>query len=412
MTLRPAQAPPVLSRRTPLVFALLTLLVGPRHRVAVADPAPSPRPEAAAHASGLDAGLDLGRLVRPVAPDHRLIDPDWFVWCGAPIRTPDGRCHLYFSRWPRAAGHIAWATRSEIAYAVADRPTGPYRFVNVALPARGGGHWDGDCTHNPNVVWAGGKFLLYYMGNRGDGTYAVNRNNQRVGLALADRPEGPWTRSDKPVVDVSPDPAAFDALCVTNPAAAVRPDGGILLIYKAVERAAGKPMGGRVRYGAAMADKPEGPYVKVRGRIFEPDRPAAGTTAPSATAAATATAPAADEWMLAEDPFVWYSARYGNRYYAVARDVVGRFTGAKGGIALFQSADGLNWQAATHPKVLGGQFAWADGTLSGTKLERPALLIEDGVPTVLFGAVDVNRPRNRDHSFNVHIPLSPFEPGC
>ena len=223
----------------------------------------------------------------------------------------------------------------------------------------------------------------------GDGTYAVNRNNQRIGLAVADRPEGPWKRFDKPIVDVSPDKTAFDSLCVTNPAAAVRPDGGILLIYKAVEIVEGKVMGGRVRYGAALADTPEGPYVKTPGRIFE----AEGDTG--------------QVWMLAEDPFVWYSARHGNRYYAIARDVVGRFTGAAGGIALFQSVDGLDWKPAAHPRVLGSQFAWADGTLSGTKLERPALLIEDGIPKALFGAVDVNQPYRRAHSFNIHIPLVP-----
>ncbi len=54
-----------------------------------------------------------------------------------------------------------------------------------------------------------------------------------------------------------------------NPAAAVRPDGGILLIYKAVQYVEGKPMGGRVRYRAALADHPEGPYVKTPGHIFE-----------------------------------------------------------------------------------------------------------------------------------------------
>jgi alpha-L-fucosidase 2 len=335
--------------------------------------------------------LDLWKMVRPVPLSARFIDDDWYIWCGAPTRTADGKYHLYYSRWPRKGGHNTWVTRSEIAYAVADKPLGPYRFVNVALLARGKKFWDGDCTHNPNILQKNGKFYLYYMGNCGDGTYAVSRNNQRVGLAIADRPEGPWKRFDKPIVDISRDKTAFDSMCVTNPAAVVRPDGGILLIYKAVEYVEGKLMGGKVRYGAALAEKPEGPYVKTPGRIFE----AQGDTG--------------DVWMLAEDPFIWYSKRYGSRYYAVARDVVGRFTGAGGGIALFQSEDGLNWKPACHPKVLGSQFSWADGTLSGTKLERPALLIEDGIPKALFGAVDVNQPRHRAHSFNVQIPLERAE---
>jgi hypothetical protein len=80
--------------------------------------------------------LDIGKMVQPAPLDARLSDPDWYIWCGAPTRTADGKYHLYFSRWPRKGGHNTWVTHSEIAYAVADHPLGPYRFVNVALPAR------------------------------------------------------------------------------------------------------------------------------------------------------------------------------------------------------------------------------------------------------------------------------------
>jgi hypothetical protein len=319
--------------------------------------------------------------------DSTFSEPGWYVWCGAPTRTADGRCHLYYSRWPASKGFSpGWAIYSEIAYAVADKPEGPYQFVNVALPPRGEDFWDGACTHNPNILQKDGKFYLFYMGNHGDGTYAVHRNNQRIGVAVADRPKGPWKRFDKPIVDVSDDPTAFDSLCVTNPAAAVRPDGGILLIYKAVEKAQGKVMGGKVRYGAALADHPEVPYTKKPGHIFESSSDDGKT------------------WMLAEDPFIWFSSKYGNRYFAVARDVVGRFTGVSGGIAMFQSKDGLSWEPATHPKVLGDHFTWADGSLSLTRIERPALLISDGIPIMLFGATD-GYQKNGHLSFNVHIPL-------
>ena len=147
-------------------------------------------------------------------------------------------------------------------------------------------------------------------------------------------------------------------------------------------------MGGNVRYGAALAATPEGPYVKTPGRIFEPE-------------SATTT----QHWMFAEDPFVWFSRTEGNRYYAVARDVVGQFTGAKGGLALFQSDDGLKWRAADQPKVLGTKFAWADGTSSTTNVERPALLFDShDQPIALFGATDGYRKDGRT-SFNVHLPL-------
>jgi len=333
--------------------------------------------------------LDLGTLVQPVPLDARFSHPDYFIWCGAPTKGADGKYHLYYSRWPVSKGFApGWALWSEIAYAVAETPLGPYRHVNVALPARGREFWDGTTTHNPSILQKDGKFYLFYMGNTGDGkSYPLHRNNQRIGVAVADKPEGPWNRCDKPIVDVSADKTAFDSLCVTNPAAAVRPDGGMLLIYKAVEYVEGKAMGGKVRYGAAVADKPEGPYVKTPGRIFESEDADAGK-----------------HWMLAEDPFIWFSRAYGNRYYAVARDVVGKFTRVSGGIALFQSEDGLHWKPAAQPKVLENRFRWADGTLSDYKIERPALLLDGETPVALFGATDGYLVNNRI-SCNVHIPL-------
>jgi hypothetical protein len=348
----------------------------------------------AVRAANATDSLDLGAMVQPVPLDSKFAQPGYFVWCGAPVRGTDGKYHLFYSRWPVKKGfHPGWAIHSEIAYAVSDQPFGPYQFVNVALPARGTNaatgrkYWDADMTHNPNIVLRNGQYLLFYIGNQGDGKYETHRNNDRIGVAIADKPEGPWRRLDAPVIDVRPDPAAMDSLCVANPAAAVKPDGSILVIFKAVQAIPGKIMGGNVRYGAAVAEKPEGPYVKKPGRVFEAEG-----------------AEAKKHWMLAEDPYIWFSQKYGSRYYAVARDVVGKFTGASGGLALFESLDGLNWKAAARPKVLSNRFQWADGTLSHQNVERPALLFDGEEPVALFGATD-GYQRNGRISFNVHIPL-------
>jgi hypothetical protein len=67
--------------------------------------------------------------------------------------------------------------------------------------------------------------------------------------------------------------------------------------------------------------------------------------------------------------------------------------------------DAKNWQAAKHPLVLGETFKWADGKDSGTKLERPQLYLENGVPKILFGAMDDNRKGKRENSINVRVPL-------
>jgi hypothetical protein len=338
--------------------------------------------------------LDLGSRVKPLPASNRFAEKDFFVWCGAPVKGPDGRYHLFYSRWPVKAGFApGWALHSEIACAVSDKPAGPYKHVNVALPARGINpatgikFWDGDVTHNPNAFFHDGKFHLYYMGNHGDGkSYPMHRNNQRIGLAIASNPAGPWKRLDQPIVDITDDRKSFDSLCVTNPAACMRPDGGVVLVYKAVQYIEGKVMGGNVRYGVALADRPDGPYIKTPGRIFEADKPG-------------------KHWMVAEDPFIWFSRKYGNRYHAVTRDVVGTFTGSSGGICLFQSVDGLNWKPAANPKVLASRFALEDGSLSHSNIERPALLIEGDEPTYLFGANDGYLKGGRI-SGNVQIPLT------
>ena len=98
-----------------------------------------------------------------------------------------------FPSWARP-----WVTRSEVAHATSKPPFGPFTFRV--------------CAHNPTVHKFGSKYYLYYMGNTGDGddTPTLNgqlnrthRNNQRIGVAVADSPNGPWKRFDKPIIDAS-----------------------------------------------------------------------------------------------------------------------------------------------------------------------------------------------------------------
>lgn len=356
-------------------------------------------PAIAGAGSGSDS-LDLGARIQPAPTSARFELPGYYVWCGAPLEGGDGKYHLFYARWPadtELPPGRAWALHSEIAYAVGDGPFGPFHHVSVILPARGINpatgkkFWDGDCTLNPNILrHPDGKLYLFYMGNHGDlKDYATHRNHQRIGVAVADRPEGPWTRFDKPVIDVSDDPAAFDSLVATNPAATLRPDGQVLLIYKAVAQLPGKVMGGRVRYGAALATHPTGPFVKTPGRIFLPTDGDDGKT-----------------WMFAEDPFIWFDKKHGDRFYAVTRDVAGKFTGDLGAITLFESADGLDWRPAPHPLVLPSSYAIADGTRSDIKLERPVVLLDHDEPVALYGGAGGYHKRGR-LSANIQIPFGP-----
>lgn len=326
--------------------------------------------------------LDFQKLLRPLPATAKFVDPDYYIWCGSAVKGEDGKYHLFYSRWPRKLGHNAWVTHSEIAHAVSDSPFGPYKHQDVALPPRGKEFWDGLCTHNPTVQKFGGKYYLYYMGNTGDGVNMktlnwTHRNNQRIGVAVADKPEGPWTRFDKPLI--APTPGFFDALCCANPSVTARP-GGYLMVYKAVADKNPLPFGGPVLHVVATSDSPIGPFEKQPQPVF-------------------AKAGAA---FAAEDPFIWTQ---GGHYFAIVKDNAGHFTGAGKSLVLFESSDGFAWNLAPHPLVSTIEVTWEEGGKQKlNSLERPQLLIENGVPVALLCAADENA--KREFSYNLQIPLA------
>jgi hypothetical protein len=340
-----------------------------------------------------EPSLDFTSLIQPAPMGARFEDPDYFIWCASMIRDPDGLCHLFYSRWPRRLGHFAWVTHSEIARAVADDPMGPYRHVDVVLPARGKGHWDGVCTHNPTINRFEGRYYLYYMGlsataafrneiSMEDPAWWTYRNRQRIGVAVADSPDGPWQRFDTPCIDVSADSGAPDSLIVSNPAVTRMPDGGYLAMYKAVGQALPLPRGGPVVHLTAVASRPTGPFVKHLEPIF------------------TAT----DSDFPAEDPCIWYQESH-KRFYSILKDMHGSFTGKGQSLALFESTDGRHWHKAPRALVSDLNLRWEDGRVEHLRhLERPQLWHEDGQPRILFLAA----ARDLDHSCNVHLPLRPL----
>jgi beta-xylosidase len=190
--------------------------------------------------------LDLYSMVQPVPQTNKFIDPGYYVWCGSVTKGDDGKFYMLYSRWPLADGFESWPVTSEIAVAVSDNPGGPFKHLKVALPARGTKFWDGSATHNPAVVKHDGKYYLYYMGTSCNApikkheAYTDNwwryRNTQRIGVAVADKPDGEWKRLDQPVLSVSADSTAYDALMVSNPAATFDDKGRVILLYKQVNK--------------------------------------------------------------------------------------------------------------------------------------------------------------------------------
>lgn len=145
---------------------------------------------------------------------------------------------------------------------------------------------------------------------------------------MADNPNGPWLRSDQPLIDVSPNDTAMDALMVSNPSITERPDGGYLMIYKGVSKKKKGIQGGPVVHCVATADSPTGPFKKYDFPVFT----AKGHDFP------------------AEDPSVWYQE---DKYHAILKDMHGAFTSAGQSLVLFESNDGFDWKIAKNPLVSG-----------------------------------------------------------
>jgi hypothetical protein len=331
--------------------------------------------------------LDLAGLMQPIPASAAFRDPGYFVWCGTMTQSSDGRYHLYYSRWKAELGMEAWVTSSEVAHAIGDSPFGPFKFHDVALPPRDNALWDGMVTHNPTILHIGKRYFLYYMGNTGNGTISptinwVHRNNQRIGVAVASNPNGPWKRSKQPLVDTSVDASAPDALMVSNPSVTQGRDGRFYLLYKAVGRQAHLPFGGPVVHLMAISDKPAGPFKKSLKPLFT----IAGQNFPF------------------EDPFLWFD-KTRDTYFVILKDNHGTVLGTNmSTLLLYQSSDATHWTQAIRPLVSPLELHWESGITEKVKrMERPQIAFNrDGKLIALIVAIT----DDESVTYNVRIPLS------
>ncbi len=313
------------------------------------------------------------------------------IWGGSLAKGNDGKYHMYYSVWPKKIGW-EWVNYSVIAHAVADSPYGPFKHKDITLPDRGPAFWDGSCTHNPTIHKIKGKYYLYYMGNFGDekivstpGVQRINwkhRNNQRIGVAVADSPNGPWKRFDKPVLGITKgDTTAHDALMTSNPSVCQMADGRILMVYKAVGKKYPLPQGGPVVHMVAIADHPTGPFKKFPEPVFTFE----------------------GERFPAEDPYIWYGD---GKYRAIVKRM--KHVGDERVFSLvhYDSEDGIKWHQAKYFEISDRTVTWEDGSSHQfDHLERPQVYLEDGKPVALLCAADSIDINNVRHSFNIQIPL-------
>jgi len=333
-----------------------------------------------------DLKIQLGK----VSSESVFVNDSLSIWGGSLIKGDDGLYHMFYSRWPKKLGW-EWVTYSEIAHATSKSPLGPFTHKDVALPMRDHSKWDGTTTHNPSIHKFDGKYYLYYMGNTGDlktpsvpGKPKLNwmhRNNQRIGVAIADNPYGPWKRFNKPVLDISPNQDAHDALMTSNPSVCKMPDGKILMVYKAVGKKRKLPAGGPVVHLVAIAESPTGPFKKYPDPVFTIQ----------------------GEDFPAEDPYIWYQD---GKYRAIVKRMASNDGKREKSLIHYDSEDGINWKEAKYFQVSDKTITWEDGSKTKFEhLERPQLFFEDGKAKVLLCAADSLDVNNILHSFNIQIPI-------
>jgi len=326
--------------------------------------------------------------ILPTEENYGFNMPDYWVWCGSVIKGEDGKYHMFASRWPKSIDFNHWLTNSEIVHAVSNNPEGPYTFSDVSLAPRGAGDefWDGKMTHNPAIRKSGDTYLLYYTGTTYKGDMPDKdhqitnqsplkleaHHNERIGLATSKSPYGPWTRSDKPILDIVPN--SWEQYLVSNPAPFVFEDGRVMLYYKGVEKLR------KHAISVAFADNWAGPYKRISDKPF-------------------------DIGIGAEDPTIWFED---GKFHSLMLDHDKKFSNKE--IYYATSKDGLKWSIEPNPVAITKNILLKNGqTVKRGGTERPWVLIENGKATHVFFATRNSLKNELFHTWNMCIPLKKAE---
>ncbi|MEX0273647.1 MAG: endonuclease/exonuclease/phosphatase family protein [Flavobacteriaceae bacterium] len=289
-----------------------------------------------------------------------VAEPGYTIWGSSPIIGEDGKVHLFVARWPGTTVEPGWRSHSEIAHYVADSPEGPFEFSDVAITGTGKETWDKFGAHNPAIHKVGDTYVLLYIGNTNP-KRPDHPANQKIGMALAASPYGPWQKVGKDGLILSPpenekywNHKAGNG--VNNPAFLQHPDGGFFLYFKSE----------KARMGLAVAENLEGPYVQMPFPVTANDR-------------------------NIEDG---YAFMYEGDFALLTTDNHGMIE--QGGGILWTSSDGIHFK--TYEKGFHHIDDYVDFNVSDvtvhygpsiesrpySKFERPQVLLKDGKPWYLY----------------------------
>ena len=126
--------------------------------------------------------------------------------------------------------------------------------------------WEGASVFTPNILVAEGRYWLFYTGTSRKFGKPFNPDS-KIGIAVSDSPDGPWERlATNPALKNSDNPTDFDSHLVDD-ACLIKREGKYWFYYKG--RQLGKSPA-QTKLGVAIADRPQGPYVKYEGNPVIP----------------------------------------------------------------------------------------------------------------------------------------------
>ncbi|MFU8849187.1 MAG: glycoside hydrolase family protein [Opitutales bacterium] len=99
-------------------------------------------------------------------------DVGWINWGFSVVKGEDGRYHAYTSRW-QPNNLMLWRDESRIYHAVSDRPEGPFT-VKAELSQLLEQPWASQSVHNPMVKKLKGNYYLYYASFDADRTHTIS----------------------------------------------------------------------------------------------------------------------------------------------------------------------------------------------------------------------------------------------
>lgn len=310
-----------------------------------------------------------------------LADPGYRIWGTSVIKWTDGKYHAYYARWPEKRGFHGWIRYSEIAHAVADRPEGPFRTTGTVIENRNADGWDVVNTHNPSVCVADGKICLYYISNNLGAAAKADGESMPPSEQWQNRNMKLFRDSQCIGVAIAENP---EGPFIRSKTPVVKPDNRIFknvacnpAVYYKDGRYTMIAKGDdpkkedifRIQL-VGHADQPQGPFVFQEQPIFDKTQ--------------------------TEDACIWYDETA--RQYNCIVHVFGPT------LARLVSEDSVHWREADPFTFMKKEFLMEDGSIwKPSRVERPFVLTDEkGRPQMLYLALwDAKHKLNA----NLAIPL-------